>query len=747
MIIRDLLKAHADILRDLGPIDRVQAAQTFAGLMLVPELQANHLRLQALVYLSLYGAGGRETPSSAVVQRSFERVGSGWAGTIEDPSEDVFVALVETENGNFRLREGIYEASAFHVQRVLNVIATMPVGRAYSRLRRSVEALLRLSDSVVARAGLADNMLGGELPAAKLSPTIIDRLSELRRLVRFRAEELRELAVSREDLADFGYDIAAGGIPEDAFFHTGLQRRPIIFRGDDAYFLMPIATGAAITRYAIEVVEEMGQLAVFETRLVADYAKLIQDSPLLGQGPRASVFFQPIEGGSIASSMGEVNHGRFFQIIFFVEPLTGFVGSSFSERYDLPETAIRAIEFHLGEASRRARGVRQFRQGITLLVLCGVGRGAALRALGGPTDDWTVEILSGFDFDALCWIPEFDALSLFRLINARKRIEEAGIFLANPSGLLNLVAWMQQLNGHLVPHAQIPESFVSDGLRFIDIDPFVIRDLRYDILTTFDPRRVFTVDGRWERVRREARSLFNELKDAPLYFSIDAVENGRLRSVYVTEKHAYWIECYLPDGAARDAAFQRFEMLNSWVRRSAPVIDEKLPGLTTGPIELRVRFSEILGETWSERPESARSEIRSLFHVTAHDRVVEILIDAGFDDALRQAENVAERSLVEAIVAGIVCLANSEESVDNQALIVSAICPSSQARTLHRFQARQYRDFIRRIAWGTWCLLTKSILPRIASAWDGKFDRRKMEEKSSASPRARTSLMRSLRSL
>ena len=79
MIIRDLLEAHANVLQDLGPIDRVQAAQTFAGLMLVPELQANHLRLQALVYLSLYGARGRETPSSAVIETSFERVGSGFA--------------------------------------------------------------------------------------------------------------------------------------------------------------------------------------------------------------------------------------------------------------------------------------------------------------------------------------------------------------------------------------------------------------------------------------------------------------------------------------------------------------------------------------------------------------------------------------------------------------------------------------------------------------------------------------------
>ena len=71
------------------------------------------------------------------------------------PFEDVFVALVQTEDGNRRLREGIYESLAFHVQRVLNVMATMPAGGVYSSIRSSIGALLKLSDSVVARAGLA----------------------------------------------------------------------------------------------------------------------------------------------------------------------------------------------------------------------------------------------------------------------------------------------------------------------------------------------------------------------------------------------------------------------------------------------------------------------------------------------------------------------------------------------------------------------------------------------------------------
>src|ERR1700722_3934798 len=286
MLIRDIAEAHSDVVRDLVLVDGIQGAATFAGLMLVPELQANHLRLQVLTHLSIYSGSGRSTHSPPLVQRSFERLGQGWAGMMEDPSEDAFAAIVETDNGNFRLREGICEGATFHLQRVLKVISSMPRGGRFDKIRTSVEALLKLSDEVIARAGLNNYVLGDEFPTAQLSPRILKRLSHARNIVRFGPGDLARLGVSRDLLADFEYDLAASReLADNHIFHTHLQRRPVVSRRGSEDFLLPIATGAAITRYVVESAPEIGQPNALELAIVKEYVQLLTDSPLLGQGP------------------------------------------------------------------------------------------------------------------------------------------------------------------------------------------------------------------------------------------------------------------------------------------------------------------------------------------------------------------------------------------------------------------------------------------------------------------------------
>src|ERR1700729_1449049 len=123
MTIRQVAEAHAQIVKDLDVVDRIQAAATFAGLMLLPELQANHLRLEILAHLSILYGNRSGTVEPAFLQRSFEQAGER---LMEDPSEDVFTAIVHNGHGNFRIREGLCEGATFHLQRVLNIISEMP---------------------------------------------------------------------------------------------------------------------------------------------------------------------------------------------------------------------------------------------------------------------------------------------------------------------------------------------------------------------------------------------------------------------------------------------------------------------------------------------------------------------------------------------------------------------------------------------------------------------------------------------
>src|SRR3990172_1009810 len=155
---------NADLIADLRRLEPTKTAATFAGLLTLPELQANCLRIEALVHLAAAYCEGRSAPTRGFVMRSFERVGEGYCGRMEDPAEDVFLALVNTPRGNFRIFEGIREGNGFCLQRILNVVETMPDTPACNRIRSSIDCLLKLSEAVAARAGLPENSLGGELP-------------------------------------------------------------------------------------------------------------------------------------------------------------------------------------------------------------------------------------------------------------------------------------------------------------------------------------------------------------------------------------------------------------------------------------------------------------------------------------------------------------------------------------------------------------------------------------------------------
>ena len=54
-----LATSHRDVIRELRSCDPIKTAATFAGLLTRPEIQANCVRLEALVHLALIHCRGR----------------------------------------------------------------------------------------------------------------------------------------------------------------------------------------------------------------------------------------------------------------------------------------------------------------------------------------------------------------------------------------------------------------------------------------------------------------------------------------------------------------------------------------------------------------------------------------------------------------------------------------------------------------------------------------------------------------
>jgi hypothetical protein len=136
----------------------------FATMLTNPRYQANCVRLEALVHLSLITADGTALPSLRALSQCLHDLGEGHCGLMEDPTEDLFVGNVIAQNRNFRVIEGLWESGSFYLQRFMDVLESTPAEPPFIRLRQSTIAILQLSDALCERAGLNRYHAGEEFP-------------------------------------------------------------------------------------------------------------------------------------------------------------------------------------------------------------------------------------------------------------------------------------------------------------------------------------------------------------------------------------------------------------------------------------------------------------------------------------------------------------------------------------------------------------------------------------------------------
>ena len=152
--IEEIAKENKSLIRDLSKYDPTSAIPLLASLLTLPELQSHCIRLEILVALAVVHCQGRKKANINKAVRWFSNIGESKCVYGEDPAEDVFVSLLHDKNGNYRLIEGLWENAGFYTQRVLDVILTMPDTGEFSQIKKSVNALLLISDIVCENAGL-----------------------------------------------------------------------------------------------------------------------------------------------------------------------------------------------------------------------------------------------------------------------------------------------------------------------------------------------------------------------------------------------------------------------------------------------------------------------------------------------------------------------------------------------------------------------------------------------------------------
>jgi hypothetical protein len=697
--IQSMLEAYPDLLHELASYDPFKLAATYGGLLTVPELQSNCLRLESLCHLALLCANGTRNPNVLSVTRSFAALDDGPIGRLEDPAEDVFVTSVTTARGNFLVLEGIWETAGFYLQRFLNVIDTIPTGYGYDDLRETVYALLMLSDTVCVRATLVRWQMGAPAPQLTLPQSIANSIRDLRSLVSFTESELADLGISLDHLMEFVLPSReCEALAEEELGHTSLERRPVLRRNKDICLALPTGVSMAIRRLILERISSISMREVFLRFLAEEYAELFAQMPLLGGKIHAPIRFQRTTEGVIAAVMTQVDVGRYVAFVFIMDTLedveiTGIAGM---------DGGWNRMETTISQSIRRAAEAAQqnddFQEGITLIVSCGVGRGLAASMPRSSDSHWRVAFLSAPDLVTLSWTNGFTPLSLWRLLDAQAQLEGAGVHLQNANGLLNLVAWQRSLRGHLIPHNDIPDGFTAEGHQaLLVVDQTALKSLRHEVATTWDPHIVQDITGTWIHVRKLSDSLFKEEKVKPLYVGNHLLESGCLPSVYITPKRAWWCETVVSSKTERSMAYERWQMLNVWLARISPILDARLLGLPSGPLLWRVEFEADFSPAFDPGPNIGLEDAMRAISVAADRkmRTLNLRVGKAFEAAHFNVENFAERALVERTVDGFQELTGTVLTEDERTALLKEIIQDVHSRQIHAFCGRSFRDHIR----------------------------------------------------
>ena len=696
--VDQLLSERPDLQRRLKRLDPIVAAASFGALLTVPDLQANATRIEALVRLSLAMGEGRQKIADKVATDAFRHLGKGICGHMEDPAEDLFVGSVRSPWGNFRVLEGLWEGATFYAQLFVDLVASMPAGPGYDQIRACVAALLRLSDEVCARARLGRHELGGEMPLATLPKKSAAMWLLRRRHLRFTSADLASIGLDRALLHPFAFDLSKRtSLLEEAVDETALERSPIIFDGDLTYLVLPTAVSSSIRYFVISKLQASGMGDQLAHALAARYATLISETPLLGGKRPPRLRFHPGSDAAFAETMTEVDKGRYLHFLFFTDSLaevdeTGLTGVN-------PSSATIGIEFdrRIEETRRSVSGRQGFREGLTLVVGCGIGRGAAIVFGEEELADWKVESCSAYDLMTLSWAREFRPLALWRILDARNRAASLGLRLQNINGLINLVAWARELDGHIVPHGRLPDNLVAgDRSALLAIDQNRQRSLRHEVAVAQDTRVEQFIDGRWIRVRRNSQSIFAQDQAAPSYASEEPGPSGFPMAVYISPARTWWADVTNPDGTSTHAGHERWRNIGVWLQRAAPMLDQ-IRGLPPGPIFYEIEFGTAPQDRTVPRPAPTYEKARKAFQleVDGSRGSISVKISDGFEAALFHPENIAERALVAALVRGAAELAESADSMSVERELTARIVPNTDARNAHAFLAQSFRDHVR----------------------------------------------------
>ncbi|KCZ89736.1 hypothetical protein HJA_05777 [Hyphomonas jannaschiana VP2] len=614
-----------------------------------------------------------------------------------DPSEDIFTNTLCLDDGEYTIFEGIWEGAGFYTQLAVQAISFPRSSDEISSLRKSITALLKLSSEIVRRRMLSRYEYGASEPIRQISLKDAEWGRRNRRSVSFTLQELKTLEVELEDLAAFGFlPDYKSKLVDSVVGNSPLDRYPLGYHNEEVVVLAPTAISSAIRYFVIEFFQANNALEHGSGLLAYAYRDLLDRIGIFGASNRPDLEFEKTDKGFFSSVVKEVDLGRWLNIVFVVDAFDGFEEGGLVEPANDPHRFDKEINASIDHAYKIAAKSPNFREMITLTVGCGLGRAISHAITAKNREKWRQCSLSAYDLVVISQIDQPDPLLIWQLLDAQDAVHRNGVRLQNINGLINLLAWSQSLDGHLVPHESMPDDFFGDNT-FLVIDQNSQKQLRYDVAVKTDRRLLTSPYGEQLEMRKISDEQFPTERHLPLYGYEGFLDGRGIPLAYVMSAgQVWWGEVNTPTAERRDHAYARWQLLKTWLPRLADILTRHLPEARLSFL-LHLTFNGNVGDSGGyDAPGTYDASLDAISISTDADKnAVFLEIGEGFEHGVFNAENVAERALMVRAIQGFFRLCNEPLPEDLLEEIVSGVVPNSDARQTHRYASMEIRDLLR----------------------------------------------------
>jgi len=609
---------------------------------------------------------------------------------LEDPVEDVFITNINTPEGNRRIFEGTWESNSYFLQVVIETLLSKNAPQECRDLYLQFKALLTLSECIAERLNLPRWHIEESHDKGLIKISRETRIEERARAVTFTNTDLERMGVKRVELAPFIFSLKnRQNLLTEHIGHSSLERYPLIDFGDAIVVVLPHAISPAIRRFVLYELRQMSFEMAFGGALGNRQARQVEKDGLreLRDDAVSLIPPKPDEGQhpSLHSWLLKYDTNKYIHVVLLHDRSDWLEEEGLSSYMEYPEQERTWLEHYLNKVATYCQDQPEYAEGMTLLVIGGLGRGFMLGFREWP-ENWRLSFIRISDLLMLSREIDHPIKRYLKCIKQKEWAEQQGIFFQNFNGDFNFYCYWRQLHYQLIPR----EMHIRKGSMISIRNDFVL-PVRRELRNLIDSHVVQTSTGQFAETMRFGRdSYFKSVQELPIYASLSHLRAKILAGVVETFRGPSWF-IVMPQKGEERMQYLLYEFWSGFIilfYRLVITIEELISNLSSAPLEIRLNLCELNFPEDYEPLETYVATTQPDLLVDRAQHIVEIKFPADFFIHFQQSENTGEKLTLQSIARALITLhQDSNENVDNSVIeaLLDRVIGDSGLRILHMF--------------------------------------------------------------